>query len=203
MEIMKLTPELKKRAAGVVAAAFFDYPSIVCHFPDLKRRKRVLPWFMDKVLNTAQTFGEAYITADASGVLFALLPGHTRLNEREYVRCGFLPVPLVMGLRHYHSHMACEDYIADTQEKLLAGRPHYYIWGLAVEPAKQRTGAGKALLQSFLKKSDEEAVPVYLETHQQRNVAYYEKAGFELIHQDVIPGCGLDFWCFLHEPDGV
>ena len=201
MEIISLKPEQIKQAAKVVAGSFFNYPSLMFYFPKPGHRARWLKWYMERVLNTALMYGEVLATQDLSGVLFALPPGRTRLGNREYLKAGFLMAPLVIGLRHYPNVSECEDFLADTQEKLLAGRPHYYLWGLSVDPEKQKTGSGTALLKFLLQKADEEKMPVYLETHKEQNVAYYENRGFRLIHTDIVPKHGLDFWCMLHEPD--
>jgi ribosomal protein S18 acetylase RimI-like enzyme len=203
MDIVSLKPEQKKRAAQVVANAFFNYPSLIYYFPDIKRRTHWLPWYMERVLNSAITFGEVLVTEDVSGVLFFLPPSRTRLSDWDFVKCGFLASPLVVGLRRYPYVNECEQYLADTQEKLLTGRPHYYLWGLAVDPFRQRTGSGKALLEVFMKKADLEHLPVYLETHRFENVAYYEKQGFKLIHTDAVPKHELEFWCLLREPGGA
>lgn len=203
MEIIRLKPEQKKQAANVVADSFYDYPSLMFYFPDPKRRARWLKWYMERVLNTAFMFGEVLAARDLSGVLFLLPPGRTRLGNREYMKAGFLAAPLVIGLRYYPNVSECEDYLADTQEKLLSGRPHYYLWGLSVDPKKQKTGSGTALLKYLLQKTDAEKMPVYLETHKKQNVAYYEKRGFRLIHTDIVPKHGLDFWCMLHEPESA
>ncbi|SHI01342.1 Acetyltransferase (GNAT) family protein [Sporobacter termitidis DSM 10068] len=202
MEIRRLKPEQKKRAAKVVADSFYDYPSLIYYFPDTKRRMRCLPWYMEGVLNSAVSFGEVWVTEDVSGVLFILPPEHTRMSDWDYIKNGLLAAPLVVGLHRYPNLSECEAYLADTQEKLLAARPHYYLWGLSVDPARQRTGAGTALIASLLKKTDAENMPVYLETHREQNVAYYEQRGFKLIHTDIIPRHNLDFWCLLHEPGG-
>ena len=200
MTVAPLSPALHKQAAKSVAAAFYDYPSLQYYFPDPKRRTRRLPWYMGRVLNCARLFGEVLTTEDASGVLFALPPGRTRLTDADYVRGGLLAAPLVVGLGHYKRVSACEACLADTQERLLAGRPHYYLWGLAVAPEAQRTGAGTALLAAFLMKTDAEGLPVYLETHRETNVPYYESRGFRLIGTETVPGHRQAFWCLLREP---
>ena len=200
MEILPLTPALKKKAARAVANAFYDYPSLIYYFPDPKRRTRWLPWYMEGVLTAASLFGEVWVTGDAAGVLFILPPGHTRLSDRDYAKSGMMTAPLKIGLRRYKNVNECEICLADTQERLLAGRPHYYLWGLAVDPSQQRTGAGSALLDAFLKRADAEGQPVYLETHKAANVPYYESRGFRLIGTEVIPKHNQEFWCLLHEP---
>jgi ribosomal protein S18 acetylase RimI-like enzyme len=125
------------------------------------------------------------------------------MSSKDYVKGGMLTAPLRIGLGRYKSVNECELYLADTQERLLNGRSHYYLWGLAVDPSRQRTGAGTALLEAFLKKTDEDKLPVYLETHKETNVSYYEKRGFKLIGTEKIPKYNLDFWCLLHEPSDI
>lgn len=203
MEIMALKPEQRKTAARTVSAAFYDYPSLCHYFPDPKRRTRWLPWYMGRVLNCAQKFGEVWVTEDTSCVLFILPPNHTRLTSKDYIKSGMLTVPLIIGLGRYQSVDECELYLADTQERLLAGRSHYYLWGLAVDPSRQRKGVGTALLEAFLEKADEEKLPVYLETHKEANVSYYENRGFKLIGSEIIPKHNLRFWCLLHEPSDI
>ena len=200
MDIIPLRPSQRKRAAETVAAAFYDYPSLMYYFPDPKRRTRWLPWYMGGVLNCALLFGQVWTTADVSGVLFALPPGRTRLTDADYVKGGLLAAPLAVGLRRYPRVSACEACLADTQERLLEGRAHYYLWGLAVEPGQQRTGAGTALLSAFFRKTDAEGLPVYLETHRESNVPYYEARGFKLLGRETVPEHSQDFWCLLREP---
>lgn len=200
MEIIKLEPKMKKRAAEIVSSAFFEYPMLTYYFPDPDHRRRALPWYMEKTLNCALRYGEVHITRDYSGVLFILPPGHTRLTQAEFIRGGFLPVPLVMGRRNYAKSDACEKFVADTQERLMLGRPHYYLWGLVADPKAQQKGVGTALLNFLFQKADPENMPIYLETHEPKNVPYYERFGFKLIHTDTIPEHGLDIWCMLREP---
>jgi len=90
-----------------------------------------------------------------------------------------------------------------ARERLLQGRPHYYLWGITVDPARQRTGAGTTLLNAMFDKADGESMPIYLETHQFINVAYYEQRGFQLIHTGTMPGDDLAFWCMLREPNAA
>ena len=201
MDIMKLEAGQKKRAAEVVTAAFFDYPMMNHYFPDLKRRKRRMPWYLEKTLNCAMRYGEVFATADCSGVMFVLPPGHTRLTDREYIQNGFLLVPFVMGFGNYAKSSECEKFVADTQERLMDGKKHYYLWGLVTDPQAQGKGIGSALLKKLTDKADTENTAVYLETHEQKNVTYYEQFGFKLIHKTTIPKHGLDIWCMSREAE--
>jgi GNAT superfamily N-acetyltransferase len=199
MQVIRLEPINKRKASDIVASAFFDYPMFTHYFPDTTRRTRWLPWYMERVLNCAIRYGEVFVTFDISGVMFILPPGHTKLTTREFIQNGFLRLPFIMGFHNYAISEECEKFVADTHERLLRGRQHYYLWGLAVDPKAQRKGAGSALMSIFTDKADAEKMPIYLETHDSNNVVYYERFGFKLIHTDNIPGHGLNIWCMLRE----
>jgi hypothetical protein len=200
VEIVRLDPRQKKKAADVVTAAFYDYPMFTGYFPDPEKRSRIMPWYLGNVLQCALHYGEVYTTPDISGVIFILPPSHPILSQSEYARHGFLLTPVMLGLTAYARSQACEKYVEDTRERIMNKRPHYYLWGLVVEPSHHRSGIGTALLKPLIERADKEGVPVYLETHKEANVAYYERFGFSLVQTDTIPTYGLDFWCMVREP---
>ncbi|MGD0707800.1 MAG: GNAT family N-acetyltransferase [Anaerolineaceae bacterium] len=200
MEIVKLDPSKKKHAVDVLCTAFFDYPEFDFYFPDPEKRKRCLPWYLGKVMNTALRYGEVYTTQEISGVAFILPPGHTKISQWEYVLCGFLPAPFVLGMQDFIRSQQGEEFIGDIHEKIMYGRPHYYLWGLVVDPAQKRKGIGTALLGQILAKADVEKKPIYLETHDEKNVAYYQKSGFYLATTSSIPKFDIPVWCMVREP---
>jgi predicted N-acetyltransferase YhbS len=80
------------------------------------------------------------------------------------------PPALVRGLR-----------VSSVQD---GGHPkarHVFLWFLAVDPALQRSGVGRALLQQVF---EDARAPVYLDTSNPANLPYYASFGFEEI------GCG-------------
>lgn len=200
MEIIKLDPKNKKKAAAVVAAAFFSYPMFTFYFPDEKRREKELPWYMEQVLNCALAYGEVYTNPEGSGVVFTLPPGHTKLSQWEYMQHGFALTPVVLGLKDFNRSQECEAFVGETHERLMRGRPHYYLWGLTVDPKVKKQGIGSAMLKKVLDIADAARMPTYLETHDEKNVAYYESKGFKLISTEKFPHFELDIWCMVREP---
>lgn len=200
VEIVKLDPSQKKKAIDVLWSAFFDYPEFKYYFPDHNRRKFCLPWYLGRVLATAQQYGEAYTTPTISGVALVLLPGHTRISQWEYIRCGFLPAPFILGIRDFIRSQAGEEFIGDLHEEIMRGCPHYYLWALAVDPAEKRQGIGTTLLEPILATADANEKPVYLETHDEKNVAYYQRFGFHLAKKACLPKSEVHVWGMLREP---
>jgi GNAT superfamily N-acetyltransferase len=72
---------------------------------------------------------------------------------------------------------------------------HVFLWFLAVDPAHQRSGVGRALLARVFE--DAEA-PVYLDTANPANVPYYASFGFEEIGRAALPR-GANMW-FMRRP---
>lgn len=198
--ITKLDPKNKKKAAAVVAAAFFNYPMFTFYFPDEKKRLKELPWYMEQVLNCALRYGDVYTTSEILGVVFTLPPGHTKISQSEYLQNGFLLTPLVLGLKDFARSQECEAFVAETHERLMKDRPHYYLWGLTVDPKVKRQGVGSALLKKVLDIADAEKMPMYLETHDKNNVPYYQGKGFSLISSEKFAHFELETWCLLREP---
>jgi len=197
MEIIKLDPSQINRAAEVLATSFFDYPMFAFYFPDQKRRTRYLPWYFKNILNAALRYGAVYTTAEVSGVIFILPPGHTQISVWEYIQSGFLLTPFALGFRNYRRSMECENFVGATQIELMKNRPHYYLWGLAVDPAKKSQGIGTTLMRPLLAQADAQRIPIYLETHDEKNVRYYQKHGFDLLHTACIQKYQLSIWCMM------
>ncbi|MEJ0064846.1 MAG: GNAT family N-acetyltransferase [Caulobacteraceae bacterium] len=68
---------------------------------------------------------------------------------------------------------------ADLDRHHPMDRPHAYLWFLGVAPAAQGRGVGSALLRAANARHDTAGLPAYLETGTARNVALYERHGFQ------------------------
>jgi GNAT superfamily N-acetyltransferase len=65
--------------------------------------------------------------------------------------------------------------------------PHLFVWMLAVAPAAQRSGVGRALLSTALGRAEELGVPTYLDTAKPANLPYYGSFGFQQVGQTTLP----------------
>jgi ribosomal protein S18 acetylase RimI-like enzyme len=79
--------------------------------------------------------------------------------------------------------------------------PHYYLGVIGVHPDMHGRGVGTQLLRSFceLSRSDPLSCGVYLETAQESNVRFYERAGFEETARGRLGRATL--WC-MYRPRG-
>jgi len=76
---------------------------------------------------------------------------------------------------------------------------HLYLAVLGVEPDRQGDGVGSALIRPGLELCDREAIPAYLETAKERNVAFYSRHGFRVTEELRLPG-GPPIWLMWRDP---
>jgi len=199
MEVIRLAPSQKKQAARVYTRAFFDYPMLVFYFPDRQRRERYLEWYLGCAITYTLRYGEVYTTPDVSGLACWLPPGQTEMTTLRSILSGYLPAPWIQGKEAYRRASLSEAYLAKMQREILPG-PHWYLWGLTTDPGQQGKGIGTQLLQPVLERADAGRLPCYLETHDHKNVAFYNKRCFELVRSENLPGYDLPFWCMVRQP---
>ena len=76
--------------------------------------------------------------------------------------------------------------------------PHAHLAFLDVASAAQGRGVGSALLKAALAPLDVNGATAYLEASKPRNVALYQRHGFEVTGEFELPG--VRFWCMTRAP---
>ena len=79
-------------------------------------------------------------------------------------------------------------------------RKHAYLWFLGVTHAAQGHGVGSRLLKVATDRLDTAALPAYLETQTERNLALYRRHGFEVTSEHRPRPDGPMLWSMWREP---
>ncbi|MGI8551207.1 MAG: GNAT family N-acetyltransferase [Dehalococcoidia bacterium] len=77
--------------------------------------------------------------------------------------------------------------------------PCWYLNILGVDPIRQGTGIGGRLVKPILQRGDAQEMPCYLETFKERNLRFYQKHGFRVLAEAVLPEDGPRFWTMLRQ----
>lgn len=177
---------------------FLDEPPATHLFQGPKRKAQT-SYFMRCSCAYALLFGECYTTPEKQGVALWLLPGGTAMTLGRMQRAGMLSAPFRMGLNAFGRFMDFAGH-TDKLHKVAAPMPHYYLFALGVHPSAQSKGVGGLLTRGMLERIDQDKVPTYLETQNQRNLGFYRRLGFDVIVEGAFPKLnGLSNWGMLRK----
>lgn len=193
--IRKATAADLPRLAQALASAFQDDPTVAWVFPHDGRRRALLPAFMEfRLRRIAFSHDEIWMTAGGEAAAVWIPPGKWRMPLARQMR--LLP-PLIrfLGLRT----STVLGGLNRMERSHPQQPPHWYLFILGVEQAAQGRGLGSALLRHMLERIDTSALPVYLESSNERNIAFYGRHGFEVTGEVSIPK-GPTIWPMWREP---
>ena len=185
----------------MLALAFLDDPIYHTLIPDPNDRRRSLDALWTALITTSSRYGMVDTTPDIAGVACWLAPGNADLSMWQMIRTG-LALPRAMMQFPADSRKRFLEMVnrTDRVRRQNMPEPHWYLWALGVEPARQGQGIGGALLAHGMARADREARPCYLETETESNVAFYARREFEIVHEGEI--VGLRLWSMLRTPGG-
>lgn len=108
---------------------------------------------------------------------FRLLPSFGRLTGWRRLREASVAVEHLERRRRFH-----------------VPEPHWYLSALGVDPSAQGQGVGTALMAPVLARADKVGTPAYLETATARNVLLYERVGFAVVEELILPRTDVRGW---------
>jgi GNAT superfamily N-acetyltransferase len=159
-------------ATSVITLAFSSDPVARWTYPDPDQYLEYFPRFIKAFAGRSFENGTAFLAPDFAGAALWLKPG-VGPNEDE-----------LLGL-------VWESTSSDVQKDLFPlfeqmakfhpTYPHWYLPMIGVEPSRQGSGVGSALLQHSLANCDADGLPAYLESSSPKNIPLYERFGFEQI----------------------
>lgn len=191
-DVICFAPSQVKQASSVLCHAFYQDPLVRYMLPDEARRMQILPLFYRIVLRYALRYGEIYTTPEVEGVACWLTPGNTTVSTWRLLRVA-PTAPFSFRLSEQQRNTIYSRYTDGIHERTMS-QPHWYLWGLGVEPSRQHQGLGSLLIQPILARADRDGLPCYLETTNEVNVPFYQKHGFSVVGDGVVPGTTLRVW---------
>jgi GNAT superfamily N-acetyltransferase len=199
-EIVRLADPQIPAAAATLARAFHDDPLMIYAVPDAAERTRLLPDVYARMIRFGVLTGEVYVTAGTLEGVALWLPPNAKWTRENIEASGLHETATLIGDEAYQRYREVVGREWQARERDMTSAC-WYLFLLGVEPGRQRRGLGGALMRPVLERADKERVACYLETENQRNVAFYLKQGFELIvNGEEAGGSGVRFWTFRRTP---
>jgi GNAT superfamily N-acetyltransferase len=200
--LVRLDKSQARPASEVLARAFNDDPELIRFVTEPGKRQELLRSMFRMVLSHAVGHGEVYATSPAmEGIAIWLPSGLPDITFWEALRGGGLALLFKGGWNFMRRMKKDEDFIRRLRQRL-APSPHWYLALLGVDPKFQGKGYASRLLKPMLKRLDAEKLPCYLETSIEEYVPIYQRFGFKLIQEAVLPGSDSRMWVMLREKSG-
>lgn len=193
-----LTVEEVPEARATLARAFCDNPGMHALFPGTTERVRLplLQSCMDGFTRSVLRYGVAEGVKDRGRVVAVSLS----FRPGEFPPPSFATVIQARG--PLRAGIPSAIRIARVDHEMRKRHPryrHWYLWFLGVEPERQGQGLGSLLLDSLSRKAEADGVPCYLETDKPSSVRIYERHGYRVVAEDVLPPAELRLWFMKRE----
>ncbi len=179
-------------ASKVLGRAFQDDPLFVYCFPDPIERKIKIAIHGEFLILLGILSGEVYIT---SSNIEGVVVWHPHGIKDQII--GKQSKEIIRRLRKVRrmdfsdslliERMGIFEEIANSFQNEHVNFPHWYLAFIGIDPIYQTEGYGSKLLRMKLAEIDEQNLPCYLHTENERNVKFYEHFGFELIGKNKVP----------------
>jgi ribosomal protein S18 acetylase RimI-like enzyme len=137
----------------------------------------------------------SWTTDDLAGAAVWIPPGRSASGFVDQLRMLPALAELTGWSRMRQASAALEAL--ERRRRALAPAPHWYLSALGVEPEHQGEGIGSALLAPVLAEADTAGLACYLETAVGRNVLLYERHGFDVVEELVLPNTDVHGWLML------
>jgi GNAT superfamily N-acetyltransferase len=213
-------PFSHRRDAAILAArAFCDSPAYVYILRgDRVFRQEALVWLFERNIALVQDAPNASdptrcLLSDSGRVLcfFWLTPIVSHVSLWSKIRAGLLFFPILFGWKPFVRLLSLGDAFDKTTCSLvqkfvpseLVRQNTLVLERMVVEPTLHGRGLGSACLHSALSQAAAGSA-VVLTTQLQRNVEFYTRLGFHVIHEQRVGAAADPFsfrsWCMLRHP---
>jgi GNAT superfamily N-acetyltransferase len=181
-----------------MARAFYDDPVMIWLIADQKARTAHLyRLFATMTRHHHLARGGVEVACDGPGIgAAALWDPPDQWQETRWALLAQTPAFLrVFGLR-----TAMARGLQELMKRSHPEEPHWYLAAIGSDPMVRGKGFGQVLMESRLDRVDAEHAPAYLESTKHENIAYYQRFGFEVTGEIVLPEGGPTMWPMWRAP---
>lgn len=182
----------------MLARAFYDDPAWVWAIAGDARRERVLAWFFRAIVRYARRVGKVRESEHGDAAAILLPPHKPRLDNPQLIRAGLWQMAFRAGPGGFSRFLTMRRMLEERHD-VDVGPRHWYVWLLGVDPPRQRQSIGGALLDSICADADRDGLPCYLDTTNERNLAFYTRHGFAVVSESTLPN-GPPLWTLVRAP---
>jgi ribosomal protein S18 acetylase RimI-like enzyme len=200
--LVKLEKNQITEAVRVLSQAFIDDPLIKWFFPDKSSREELSFSYFRFRIKYGILFGDVYATShNLEGLAIWFSSENTKMTYVRMMRAGGIRLIMKLGFDLVGKLTSVGNFVSNIHQRLV-NYPHLHLSPMGVAPEYQGQGYGSILMRSMLRRLDEQNLPCFLETQNEKNVKIYQHYGFKIIDKTTIPNSTLEHWSMLRNPLG-
>ena len=187
-----------RELSRTLARAFYEDPVMVWLLPDDKPRTAQLSRvFATMTRHHHLARGGVEVACDGPGIgAAALWDPPNQWQETRWAELMMTPTFIrVFGLRSMRGRP-----VQELMKRFHPEEPHWYLATIGSDPTVRGKGFGQVLMRSRLDRVDAEHAPAYLESTKPENIGYYQRFGFEVTGEIVLPDGGPTMWPMWRSP---
>ena len=189
------------QSVETLTRAFGEDPLVKFISPSVQNRESWLRSGMTLFYELSHRTGKVHTTENHEGVLCVIPPGSYPFSRKatysSFARSSAtLPFCSLCPLPHLRDFLKLLRFY----EKKHIDGPHWYILLIGVDPAQQKKGFSRELLQPILEQADKDQLPCYLENSNPKNLVIYQKFGFEVIEEAHFTPKSPPLWLMIRSP---
>jgi ribosomal protein S18 acetylase RimI-like enzyme len=151
-------------------------------------------------LKVGLLYGSILTTSELlEGISIWLPPTRVDVSPWMFIRAGGLS--LIWTVRKDILKIMKEygDYSSKIHHKNVV-IPHWYLFSIGVGKEYQGKGFAGKMLTPVLNYFDQSGYPCYLETHNPKNIKFYENYGFKVVEVGILPDSEKKHYAMLRMP---
>lgn len=200
--LIRLNKSQIKPAGKMFAKTFQDDPLFTYFIPNASERKNMAPYIFEFIIRYGVLYGEVYaISPNLEGVAGWLPSEKAKMTLWGMIRAGFSSFYSLYSKvgKDVISRMRSFDKYVSSIHKRHTPFSHWLLSFIGVDPMFQGKGYASTLLKAMFARIDQEHLPCYLETQNEKNVPLYQHYGFKVVEEVIIPGTKTSHWAMLRE----
>jgi GNAT superfamily N-acetyltransferase len=195
-----IQPAEFRKSAITLVDAFQDDPVWNAIFKDVAPNQ--LEAFFESPIRYCHTYGKVCAPSRNLEGIMAWVPGeYAEMTLWRMIRSGAIWPGMKMGYQPSQLLQQVFRTIDLDRKNHMGSRPYFYLNIIGVAQKHQGQGFGSLLLKSLIEISQQDQVPIYLETETEENVQLYQHFGFSVIKKATLPTIDLPMWEMIREVD--
>lgn len=185
-----------KKAVPVLTSAFEHDPCLKYILNSDKYPLKLAESIHQYVIKSGLMYGHVFSSGESiEGVSVWLPPHKVYLSIWNFIRAGGLSIPL-----HIIKRMKIYGDYAKTIHHKIAIDKHWYLFSIGVHQNYHGKSYGSNMLRPMLEYIDQRKEFCYLETHNPKNITFYEKYGFILKDVTFLPDSDTKHYAMYRNP---